>query len=716
MKNILSIYARDLKNITRHWVAAVIIGGLILLPSLYAWFNIKASWDPYGNTQGVPVAVTNLDKGTTVRGHEIRLGDEVVRSLKKNKKLGWIFINQKKAYEGVRRGDVYASITIPEDFSKKIATVITGEPVKPEIVYYVNEKINAIAPKMTEKGATGIVQQVSDNFVKTATGAMFKTFNELGIELEREWPTVKALEELVFRLEKSFPTVNRAVRIALEDVNKAAEITGKAQRGLARAARITRDGKEFTHRLHRFLDHLRGSTETLLPRVKDRIETVHQTAVSMQQLTSRLQKTDMDPTDVKSAVSEATGRLTAGLTATDHIIQLLERVNRLADQPILDPEIKRLQRIREGFQQQLMLLDRIESTVSNGEAPGKDLFRRWNDASRITQQRTQDVMNRLEGEFQPKIRKGLDQADSSLDRVQSILDETDRTLPDVNKIIRDATKGIAVGKKELRTIKEHLPQIEAKVHHLADEIRKAEAETDLGEVIDLLKNDFHKESDFFAQPVLLREVKLYPIPNYGSAMSPFYTVLSLWVGTLLLVSLLTTEVHDPHGVYKSYQVYFGRYLTFLTIALMQSVIVTVGNLFVLHTYCSDPLWFVLFGLLISAVSMLIVYTLVSVFGNVGKALSIVLLVLQLSASGGTFPVQVMPLFFQAIHPFLPFTYAISMMREAVGGAIWEIVWKDLSILGVFAALALLIGLALKEPINRKTSKLMESAKASQLIH
>lgn len=716
MKNIVSIYVRDLKNITKHWVIAVIIGGLILLPSLYAWFNIKASWDPYGNTQDIPVAVTNQDQGTTVHGHHIQIGDEVVRSLKKNKKLGWIFINQKQAYKRVRRGEIYASITIPEDFSQKMATVITGEPVKPEIVYVVNEKINAITPKMTEKGATGIVQQVSDSFVKTTTEAIFKIFNELGIELEREWPTVKALEELVFRLEKSIPTMNRAVQIALEDVDQATQITEKAQRGLLQATKITQEGQEFTNHLHQFLNHLRKSTEALLPQVKERIEMTHQTAVSIQQITSHLQKNDLDPINAKKVISQATGSLTTGITATDAIIQLSERVNRLANQSLLDPEIERLQKIKGDFQQQLALLDWIKNADHNGDAPGAEKIQRWNEISQITQQRTQDMLNRWDQEFQPKIRSALDSVDSSLNRVQSLLDHTRQILPDVKKIVSDATQGIVVGKKKLLAIKEHLPQVEAKVHHLADEIRKAEAKTDLGEVINLLKNDFRKESDFFAQPVSLKEIQLYPIPNYGSALSPFYTTLSLWVGTILLVSLLTTEVQDPYRNYRSYHIYFGRYLTFLTLALMQSVIVTVGNLLILRTYASDPLWFVLFGLLISAVFMLIVYTLVSVFGNVGKALSIVLLVLQISGSGGTFPVQVMPPFFQAIHPFLPFTYAISMMREAVGGVLWGTVWKDLTVLALYTLLALLIGLGLKEPVNRKTAKLMEGTKASPLIH
>lgn len=200
-------------------------------------------------------------------------------------------------------------------------------------------------------------------------------------------------------------------------------------------------------------------------------------------------------------------------------------------------------------------------------------------------------------------------------------------------------------------------------------------------------------------------------------MSPFFTTLSLWVGALLLVSLLSVDVHSTsETAYRSYHVHFGRYLTFLTIAIVQSLLVTIGDIWLLKAYVADKIWFVLFGVILSAVFMLIVYTLVSVFGNVGKAMAIVLLVLQLAGSGGTFPIQVTPPFFQAIHPFLPFTYAISMMREAVGGILWDIVARDLIALALFAGAALLIGLALKKWINRYSTKMLEKAKQSGLIH
>ncbi|WP_231571092.1 YhgE/Pip family protein [Gordoniibacillus kamchatkensis] len=297
-----------------------------------------------------------------------------------------------------------------------------------------------------------------------------------------------------------------------------------------------------------------------------------------------------------------------------------------------------------------------------------------------------------------------------------MLADANKSIPDVERIVGDAAKGLAIGGQELAALQRDLPAAEAKVKSIADRIRELEKEGTLNELIDLLKINADKESDFFAEPVKLTENKLFPIPNYGSAMSPFFTTLSLWVGALLLVSLLTVEVHEPEAQLKSYQIYFGRYMTFGTLAVLQSVLVTAGDIWLLKAYVADKLPFIAFGMLLSAIFMLIVYTLVSVFGNVGKAMAIVLLVLQLAGSGGTFPIQVTPPFFQAIHPFLPFTYAISMMREAVGGILWDIVAKDVAVLLLFVGAALLIGLALKSAINRAAERMVAKAKESKLIH
>lgn len=252
MKQIWRIYKTDLRNVAKHWAAIVIVLGLMVLPSLYAWFNIKASWDPYGNTKGIQIAVSNQDVGSNLRGKDINIGEEIVDSLKKDKNFGWKFVDEKQAIYGVERGDYSASITIPKDFSEKIATVLNENPQKPEIDYYVNEKVNAIAPKITAKGASGLTEEISKNFVKTANGEIFKIFNDLGIDLETNLPSIEKVKDLVFKLEAQFPEMNTLMDKALDDATRAEDIVKVAQKDLPVVESVINDGQEALANLDKF--------------------------------------------------------------------------------------------------------------------------------------------------------------------------------------------------------------------------------------------------------------------------------------------------------------------------------------------------------------------------------------------------------------------------------------------------------------------------------
>jgi len=716
MGHIWAIYMRDLRGIFRNLAAAVIIIGLACLPSLYAWFNIKASWDPYGQTHSLAIAVVNKDEGAVLRDMPIRAGDEIVASLKENKQIGWVFVEERKAMEGVMHGDYYASITIPPDFSAKMATVLSNNLQQAELDFAVNEKINAVSPKIAEKGASGIVEQVRASFVKTANETIFRIFAQIGIELEENRPAIEHVRSAVFQLESLIPAINEAIATAATDIEKSKKIASTVQAELPKAARLAEDGEAFAVQLGQFFDQSGLALDQAGPLIKQDLQLLLQSAHSMEELTNILQDSSIDPEVVRASLELAGRRLTSAVTVTDGLIRLLERVNKLAEGKLLASAIIELQGVHSRFQQLLSLVQQISSAIERGEKPAQSLIDSLSALSKKTAAALTDLLGRYDSELLPAVKQAGQKAKQAAARAGAVLAEANKALPSVATIVNDAAKGLELGSRELGKIQANLPAAEQKLREVADRIRNLEKEGNLDELIDLLKNDAEREGAFFAEPVVLKENRLFPIPNYGSAMSPFFTTLSLWVGALLLVSLLTVEIHDAEHAYRSYQIYLGRYLTFLTIAIVQSLLVTLGDIWLLKAYVADPVWFVLFGILLSSIFMLIVYTLVSIFGNVGKAMAIVLLVLQLAGSGGTFPIQVTPPFFQAIHPFLPFTYAISMMREAVGGILWDIVLRDLLVLAAFAGIALLLGLALKKWINRYSTKMLEKAKESGLIH
>ncbi|MGX5440936.1 YhgE/Pip family protein [Bacillus thuringiensis] len=991
MKQIWRIYKTDLRNVAKHWAAIVIVLGLMILPSLYAWFNIKASWDPYGNTKEVPIAVSNQDAGSNLRGKDINIGKEIVDSLKKNKNLGWKFVDEKQAIYGVERGDYYASITIPKDFSEKIATVLDENPKKPELDYYVNEKVNAIAPKITAKGASGITEEISKNFVKTANGEIFKIFNDLGIDLETNLPSIEKVKDLVFKLEAQFPEMNTLMDKALDDATRAEDVVKVAQKELPVVESVMNDGQEALGNLDKFfarndetlqrapgtiknnlmvmqkgLDGAAAITDFLknpsldfnlalpdpakfpvlpnitlpqipqipeipaLPQVngegyknvaknidqtvnnvfnstrvgtayvksvmdglqnkgvdpavaqknvqdaskllQERIDSVSylidffttfkeaastdfgkqffgnrvesltvlknsmvdannrvkhvgdlissgqevkqdvrdavnqkldavnnlvnqaekdyntnfvadfEKAVSTaeqlknkaenvkedaQQLRGNLNqdikkanelvnqtnealdngrekydkavndysrlKTELEKAredlsnkgvngldSTKVALNELNGQFKASWNLVNDMIPVLESTNKvLADvnsDKNLNGTISKLNKAKDGLQKGMELTDKGIDAINKGQKPAADVIESINQVSKSVSGQIGDILAKYDSEITPNFNAAIARTKEMSKNTSQILKEADKKLPDVKKLLEDSSKGLVDGKKKLADIKAEMPATEKKIKELADKIRDFESEEDLKDIIRLLKNDVEKQSDYFANPVNLKENKLFAMPNYGSAMSPFYTVLALWVGALLMVSLLTVEVHEEGANYKSHEIYFGRLLTFLTIGLSQAFIVSMGDIFLLGTYVVDKFWFVLFSLFIGGVFVCIVYSLVSIFGNVGKSMAIILLVLQVAGSGGTFPIQMTPKFFQAIYPFLPFTYAISAIRETVGGMLWDIVIRDLLVLSVFVVVMIVAALLLKTPINKSSEKFVENAKGSKIIH
>ena len=886
LKNVFVIYRNDWVRIFKAPVAALLIVALMVLPSLYAWFNLAASWDPYSNTSGIKIAVTSEDDGATIRDSSVNIGDEIVASLKENDKLGWEFVSKEKAKAGVTKGDYYASLYIPHDFSAKIATILEDKQVKPEIDYSVNEKLNAIAPKMTSTGASTIVQQVKENFIHTVSESVLSVFNDAGIKLEEELPTIRNIEEKIFALEKEVPKINelgekvvtlesklpeinkQAQKIltleeAFPDINEASknillleaklpelEKVGEgilllqekapeiqkladgveeleahfsdisemvtsalsnvenmqsfletASGSLGKIEQGINNGKQIADVLPGFIDANGQALDAVGPVYKQNLLLYQKTADAVHQFAALVQTGNLTEEEIKTNTVALQTQVQTSIDSLTRSIALFTTLNSATsngDEALLT-EIKDLQALKTNFQQEKEMLQTIQAAEQE----------KANTLSALSQEAIElsnTLMNRYDKQTKPAINRALEGIKDSTQHAMNDLESAQENIPKLEEIIKNTDESLTFAQEELTKLHSDLPTIEKKIHEVtnliqenldkvladindaaefyrtsfpsikekihaaagfvrndlpaaeqditkvaafikndlprvedavhkaadmvqnelprleetltktADSIRTFEGEYDLGEIISSLKNDIEQESDFISNPIVLNENSLFPIPNYGSANSPFYTTLSLWVGALLLISLLRVDVRDPEGIYTPNQIYFGRWLTFITIGLCQSLIVTLGDMFILKAYVADPVAFVLFGMFISLVFMTIVYTLVSVFGNLGKGLAIIFLVLQLSGSGGTFPIQVAPPFFQTINPFLPFTHAINLLRETVGGMVKETVIFSISMLLVFSAIAFIVALFLKKPLANGTKKMTEKAKASEIIH
>ena len=715
MKNIIEIFRNDIKEVFRKTNTWIIIVGLIFLPSMYAWPNILSSWDPYGHTNNIKVAVTSEDDGATIDGKELNLGNSLVEGLKSNKSLDWQFVsNKQEAEDGVRIGDYYASIVVPKNFSKDMTSVSRTEPQRATIEYTVNEKINAISPKITNSGASAIANNISKSFVETANGVIFEKLHEAGIKFEENLPSIEKAKQEIFKLNENFSTYEASLNELIGKVEHGYNILNTVQNTLPEIDRAATNSIMLADKADVTINNIQGFNDRMLPIISNHLSVVEEVSKEANIIAKEIQQKPDRTEEIKARQKALDSRLQASGERLQLVKNIFEYFNNLSNERLfnnqlakvtnLENDINKVKEININIYNKMDHYDEITDTL-------KEEF--VNKSARINELST-DMNTKLNDEVSPLISQVLSRADVNIDKVSGIIAQAQGELPAVERKLSETEAKISNAHGKLLTLQAHMPSAKSKIQKLTDEIKKADGEVDKNQLFNLLKVDYKQQAEFFANPVKLQENKLYHIENYGSAMTPFYTVLSIWVGSLLMSSLLTTKVEDEENKYKPYQKYFGRGLLFVIISLFQTLIITLGDMYVLGTQATSPFRFVVFALLISLLFSSIIYTIVCILGNVGKAVCIILLVLQLGSSGGTFPIQMTSKFFQTLYPKVPFTYSIGLLREAVGGVYAPAVNRDIKILFIYLIIVL-VGGAILVSLKARSAKLSRERERSKLF-
>lgn len=898
IKNTINLYLLDWKRIFKNPVATLLIIAIMIIPSLYAWFNIKALWDPYGNTGELPIAVYSADKPAEFEGQDVAIGKEVLKSLHENKDLGWQFVDSKKELEdGVRSGEYYAGIYLPENFSEDLLSFTSGDIKKPEIEYTVNEKINAIAPKITDKGASTIQSQISSEFIRTASETLLKVFNEIGydidtnlvsinkvksmilstdenldtidgytqqvldlqkqlpdikdklakanefvdylpevdemgqkvVELNDKMPELKEQAKIILDLQQKIPEIQDAGRQIAEIDNDFSSIEETMNQGIeeakqgltiiqqvqdilpdvknleSQAKNLAEDTKTGAEQLKEAVPGITTSVKTTLDSIGQVATTTGSLAKIIENAVKDGQLTDDEKTNINNLLTNFINSINEQQQATDKLISFLEDLQANAGNTKLQPIIDTLKSVKPVLTDLQNRLTRLNEAVQAGDVSQvtsllEEVQAAANSVNRlISSINVNEVSTTVESILTQVIdtistaQGALSKADqidfdsllnstkATVTNAVAILEKYQKEMPAIGQEVHDANtmlngnmetivnginKGADLYNNDLPVLEEKLglaadfiqndwptikneinttmttvndkmpevetavnaaadlitndwPNIKAGIQKAADTIRKGEEEVDLGEVIKLLKLDATKESEFFTMPVELQTNSLYPIPNNGSASTPFYTALCLWVGAVLLSSVATTDYYLDKKARKNYtkrEQFGARMLTFLTMAIAQSLIVTLGNMFLLGVYVVNPVYSVLFAVLIALSFMMIVYVLAALFDNVGKGIAIIILVLSISGGGGNYPIQVSGKFFQMINPFLPFTHAVNLLRESAGGIYWPNALHAILILvGIFIVVGI-VGTVSYPFVSEKMKKFKEAAHESRIFH
>ena len=703
MNNILKIYKDDIKKIFTNYAALIVFIALSILRSLYAWFNIKASWDPYGKeaTSQIKIGVVNKDKGAELKGEFKNIGNQIIDQLKENDVMGWQFVSEKEAVKAVEEGSYYAMITIPEEFSENILSLITDDIKKGKIIYTVNEKVNAIAPKITVKGATAVQENVNKTVIETVSDIVLSTAKDLGIEVEGQLPKLDNLYDKLVEIQSKFKDLYETTDLAYDGVNKVADLVTNLQNDIPLITDTLNSTKGLATNLIDFISKSQTEINNIAPTIKTDIGLVRDLAdevssyvdVVINAINTGSENANVLLGNLNTKVSGLRDYLTS-------IRVLVEKINGHSQNGALSDVLNNLITAENTLNQLYNEIESIKNSLANGNLIDTSKLENaktvLNDVSNITG----NLYDRFDSEILGNINTILNTANDSAKSALEILQRAQDKLPKVEEILTTVSALCNKGNEGIKYAKDNLPRAEEIVNEVTSKVAKIKDSSDLKDLLKLIANNVEERSNYLTSPVELEENSLYPMRNYGTAMTPFYSVLSLWVGMTLLVSMFSAEAH---GEYNHMEVYFGKLLLFLTIGMTQALIVALGDLYLLKIYCVNPALFVTGILFTSITFVAIVYSLVSVFGNVGKVTAIILLVLQVAGSGGTFPIQLTPKFFQIINPFLPFTYAISFARESIGGVVQSVLVKDIVIMLIYIVVAILISIFLKKPINNLLS-------------
>lgn len=763
MKNIFKIYSRDIKRICTNWAAMIIAIIIILIPSLYSLTNIIASWDPYANTSGIKIAVVNNDEGTVYKDNEVNIGKELVEKLQDNDKMNWIFVDEDEAADGLKHEKYYATIVIPEDFSKCTVTLMEKKVVRPKLIYTVNEKINAIAPKMTDAGVKSVKSQLDENVVKTVSGVMFRIVNETGVEIDGKRDEIRYIIDKIYELDEEMPKLESILDDVINGAGSTEDLLAKDDDMLPMASELLDSTNDFVDNSTYVVDKMSKDVNELTPRIKDQLISSQQMVDNASVTLNNLDENILPETAKKSLIMVSETAQATKTTVSDvkgMIKSIKTFLNKLIDYEFPEIDIdeslleqdENLQKIHNQIVKQKKFLDDIQDSLKsinkslnvfidkldkaeekldivisradeeiekleNGEKPDiqvlKDLKSNVDDVNTLLT----DVLDSYDSEIISGINDGFDTIKSVLDITVDILEQGRDILPDLEEVLSVSQDTINFSNEKLQDIKEKFPEVKDKVHEVADKLQEMDEEDKFNEIIDMITNNWGDQSDFLASPVEIEDNRLFSWPNYGSSSVPFYLVLCIWVGALISSALLSFKTENlVDGVeLKSYEIYFGKLLTFLTLTSLGTIAACCGAIFWLDVYVVHPIMLILFSIFVSIVFTVIIYTAASLLDDIGKSMIVVIMVIQMAGTSGTFPIEVTPEIFHGIYNYLPFTYAINGMRQILAGIVYPILIKDIKILSIYLIAALVMGAALKKPLNKTTDKIMEKVLKSGIL-
>lgn len=748
MRNVLEIVRNDFRVIRQNTMTGIMVFGLVLIPLLFTCFNVLASWEPFENTEKLKIAVASNDRGhrTDIGAIDVNLGNEVLSKLSRNHDIDWQITDSEDAIDGTKSGDYYAAIVLPENFSTELMTFYVRGTKAPKLTLYTNEKKNALSSIITSKGASGVIQEIDKNFTQVVASVGLGAITSLDEYLNTS-DSKQALTRVQNRVDdtaarlRSGAQTARSLSTLVETTVPLVETADSILENAGARMDILRNGSgdgNVAGDLDAAVGNVRDSVSTALDATQSSYEGVRN---RVNELVDGTQATSGATADTFDAMAAKFGQQADGLTAMrdrleDTVGAVVPGVAKPGyDRAIsdLNTSIARTRGLQESF-------SAVAADLRGGRDTGSSISQA-KDAFTAAIAAVENAKNSYEQNLRPQI-DALSEPVSRLSNDIEVIGEDIRGIRgtlsgspvDTLRRTSAATMGLS----------NRFDDLAARFDEIHNALEEAKDTGDLSRIAAAIGDDPSALAAQLAAPVQVEEDPVFPVKSFGAGMAPFYATLALWIGALLSSVLIRTTVRsrgaqkvgdevgadeveaavdeaqsdaaaevgddaDAEAVepsdqqinaaqtddYTRVEKYFGRFATFATVGLVQATLMVLGLQVYVDVDPAHRFLMLLAGWMISLVFMMIVFSFVFTFDNAGKAICVLLLVMQVSAAGGAYPLPLVPQWVQNISPWLPGTYAIDMFRSSIAGIYEADYWKLMFMLALFIIPSLILALGLQ---------------------
>ena len=702
MKNTFKIFFSDIRSVSRHFFAVAVMIAIMILPALYAWVNIYANSDPYANTGNISIAVASDDKGYEGENK----GETILEGLKDNTSINWVFTGStEKARAGVDSGKYYAAILIGENFSRNmydLKSALTDD--ESTITYYVNAKTNAIATKITDTAAETVKQNIQVEYLKVLFQTVFTTGQEISEDLDGEQAANAVISQLT-DLSSSLRQYSASIGRFVDNSSSISYVLSGIGSSSANASAALSNSQATLNSATAAVTNAQTAIDQLAEGVDGKLAELESDLDELTEALNKLASNEVINGTVElhnQMVDNAKNAAAKLQTHLETLRALLPENSALSGTSYVANTLDALIERTKQTQTQLELL-RDDASFAE-------------DAARITGA-CADTVSLMRSMITNELKTGIDlmlsNLSSTMNMMEPLINSLGITLDDIAPVINSAGDTLQYVSSSMTRLQSLMERVADSCDELLQKINEGTADERLQTLITVLNGNAEKYAEFLSSPVGVTEETIYPTASYGDAMTPFYSVLAIWVGGVILVAILKTEA-EPKGLRNvtEGQKYWGKFLLFFFLGQAQAAVIVLGDIYILNCQAENPWLFWAAAAVTSFVFISLIYSLALAFGDIGKAIVVVIMVVQIAGSSGSYPIEILPDIFSKIYLFFPFPYAINAMREAIFGMYQ---WDYLIYLGelmLFAVAGIAIGLVVRRPfikMNRFVEDEMEKS-------